>query len=137
MPTTDPLKIKEKQKRYYQKHRKRILAYHKEYRQRPEYKERYRKRSRDWALCNPEKIKAKEQRQKEKRWALLKEIKSNPCSDCGGSFPHPAMDFHHPNGDGGKFDFYHRPEAAVRLEAEKCILLCSNCHRVRHFSGTL
>ena len=58
------------------------------------------------------------------------------CLDCGKSFPDYVYDFHH---TGGK-DV--NPSKALtwsptRAEAEitKCVLLCSNCHRIRHFGG--
>ena len=58
------------------------------------------------------------------------------CHDCGESFPPCVYDFHHL--DRAVKDM--NPSAALNmskakrlLEMEKCIMLCANCHRVRHF----
>lgn len=61
--------------------------------------------------------------------------KAAPCTDCGGVFPPRAMDFHHLKNKGRKlFNIsraYSRSDAAILAELKKCILLCSNCHRLR------
>lgn len=58
------------------------------------------------------------------------------CGDCGQSFPQCVFEFHHL--DPSKKDF--NPSAAMRLteermweELSKCIMLCSNCHKIRHW----
>jgi len=57
------------------------------------------------------------------------------CLDCGGKFPPSVYDLHHTN---GTKEFAMSALIAMattdRLEAElaKCVLLCSNCHRIRH-----
>ena len=72
-------------------------------------------------------------RKKRKEW---KEYKAGlSCSNCG--FDHPAcIDFHHPPGTkeysvndlakNGRFKLAYK-------EAAKCIVLCSNCHRIHHY----
>jgi hypothetical protein len=56
------------------------------------------------------------------------------CADCGGVFHPSAFDFHHLHGKdadpsrllaGGS-------AAAIAAELSKCVLLCANCHRIRH-----
>jgi hypothetical protein len=58
------------------------------------------------------------------------------CSACKGSFHPAAYDFHHL--DPSKKDFG-ITSAMIKMslqrvleEAEKCILLCANCHRIEH-----
>lgn len=56
------------------------------------------------------------------------------CFDCKKSFPPCVFDFHHEG------DKERNPSAALTMSPEKaevemlkCVLLCSNCHRIRHF----
>lgn len=60
------------------------------------------------------------------------------CADCGGSFHHSAMDFHHIDSSVKETNvsilIRTADMAAAVAEARKCILLCANCHRVRHAS---
>lgn len=66
-----------------------------------------------------------------KRW--MHEQKSKPCVDCGKTYPPCCMDFHHLRDK--KFQIGSALYVAMpRLlkEIEKCVLLCANCHRIRH-----
>ena len=76
-----------------------------------------------------------------KRWIQRKQdaIKKlgGECTDCKQSFPYQVYDFHHL--DPSKKDFSWnkmRLQTQTTLDAElaKCILLCANCHRLRHSS---
>ncbi len=64
---------------------------------------------------------------------FLDSLKSDPCLDCGESF-HPAvMNFHHIGEktiEVAKL-VNHSPDV-IRAEVAKCVLLCSNCHIMRH-----
>lgn len=71
--------------------------------------------------------------------AKLKAIEylGGKCFDCGGSFPPYVYDFHHLDGE-TKLD---NPSRFLRgnwdlavAELDKCVLLCANCHRGRHFN---
>ena len=58
------------------------------------------------------------------------------CSDCGES--HPAtLDFHHVNPEEkeiniGKVTTVGWSIGRIEKEIEKCVVLCSNCHRKHH-----
>lgn len=57
------------------------------------------------------------------------------CVDCGGSFPLEVFDFHHKRGDKNftiSAEMETQPEESLMAEARRCILLCANCHRIRH-----
>lgn len=61
--------------------------------------------------------------------------KGGHCLDCGGVFQACVYDFHHI--DPTQKDFTIGCEdgaswARIKVELDKCVLLCSNCHRVRH-----
>lgn len=59
------------------------------------------------------------------------------CNDCGQSFPPCVYDFHHLDPTKKDVDpsyaMTRRPTQMWR-ELEKCVMLCSNCHRIRHHS---
>jgi hypothetical protein len=66
---------------------------------------------------------------------LLDSLRDVPCADCGGRFPPCSMDFDHR-------DPATKVAAVTRLvgragpdrilaEAEKCDIVCANCHRAR------
>lgn len=60
----------------------------------------------------------------------------NRCVDCGKSYPDYIYDFHHLSGE-TKVD---NPSAILKKswekakqELDKCVLVCANCHRERHY----
>lgn len=59
------------------------------------------------------------------------------CSRCQGKFPPHVYDFHHKDSKEKEFtigkELLHRNMLEVYEEANKCELLCSNCHRERYF----
>ena len=63
--------------------------------------------------------------------------KDKPCLDCGGVFPHYCMDYHHLDAeskDNSISRLLKDGYGMVRIQEEidKCVLLCANCHRIRH-----
>lgn len=87
-----------------------------------------------WALC---KAHFRARRRRVIRGCCI-EFMGGACADCGESFPHAVYDFHHLNSS----EKEHSPSnmidassiSAIAAEAAKCILLCANCHRIRHCS---
>ena len=73
-------------------------------------------------------------KKKEDKKAKLRAIKSQPCADCGISYPPYVMDFDHVR---GKKEFNIGENALflawsrVETEIAKCDIICSNCHRER------
>ena len=58
------------------------------------------------------------------------------CHDCGGTFPVCCYDFHHINPEEKKFEIAPRLDGnfqTILEEAAKCVMICSNCHRIRHY----
>ena len=74
-------------------------------------------------------------RARAKMIALVAELKSHPCTDCGGHFPHFVMDFDHVRGTKrGIISRMSKGRAAlakILAEIEKCEIVCANCHRIR------
>lgn len=66
--------------------------------------------------------------------AYIDGVKSVPCMDCGGSFPPVCMDFDHIQ---PKFMSIAKMYSQVykldliKLEIQKCEIVCANCHRLR------
>lgn len=72
----------------------------------------------------------------QERKSLAVKYKQSKCLDCGGSYPDCVYDFHHL--DPSTKDY--NPSTSMKLslevmyaELDKCVMLCSNCHRIRHF----
>ena len=76
------------------------------------------------------------QRRREKIKEMAIEYKGGKCQCCGYDKYNGALEFHHLNpkekdfgiGEGG----YIRSFEKVKNELDKCILVCSNCHKEIH-----
>ena len=71
------------------------------------------------------------------RKILFVNEKGGKCQECGYSKNLAALEFHHINSaekrfklDGRRFSNCNMDD--LRKEAEKCVLLCSRCHREAH-----
>ena len=82
----------------------------------------------------------KQRREELKKKAV--EYAGDKCSDCGQTFPQCVYDFHHTEEDRnnkkdktiGHMTHDCRPWKVIKEEVDKCVLLCANCHRLRHFT---
>ena len=91
-----------------------------------------------WIKNNPEKVEGMRRRKMEAKKAAKIDIilKSNGCSKCGLKFDGTndcVFDLHHINPEEKEY----RPSDIksvehFKKEAEKCIVLCANCHRLIH-----
>lgn len=63
----------------------------------------------------------------------LNHWKSSPCTDCGQTYHHAAMDFDHVRGSkvSGVAQMWSWRRERVLGELAKCDLVCANCHRIR------
>lgn len=122
-------RVIEKAKEYTNTHKDKSIAYHKEYYSNPENNKR-----------RAETSKLARIRRREIFKRLLIEYKGGKCERCGYNKYDGALDFHHidpttkKNNLSGFSTYY---EAMGKLdeakkEADKCLLLCSNCHREEH-----
>jgi len=100
---------------------------------------RTRRQHRRWLATRTPSISTRIESQRQ-RWRyhadLLDRMRSVPCADCGGIFAQCAMDFDHR--DGTKKSRSVTRMITGRLEpmlaeAEKCDIVCANCHRLRTF----
>lgn len=85
-----------------------------------------RKRYLSWAVS--------ERRRKLKEMAVA--YKGGACLDCGYSKCMAALQFHHRDPKAKKFAFslagVTRSWAKLKVELDKCDLVCANCHAERH-----
>lgn len=101
-------------------------------------------RTRDWYARNPEakararaNTKKNAHRLRAERRAVIDKLKARPCADCGKTFPPYVMEFDHIPERGKKFmnisDMLPKGMSMRRIleEADKCDLVCANCHRIR------
>ena len=66
---------------------------------------------------------------------LIVEYLGGKCSICGYNKEISALDCHHNDGKEKEFSICNRRSSNIntlKSELDKCILLCSNCHRERH-----
>ena len=78
-----------------------------------------------------------QRRRRDKRKDLLVERFGDRCHDCGGTFHKCMYDFHHVNPLEKKFEIapaLDRNWNTILEEVDKCVMLCSNCHRLRHYN---
>ena len=81
---------------------------------------------------------------KEANKEYIRAYKDRPCADCGGVFPVCCMDLHHVeqegrdsktkrNGNSLVSQLCHFSRERIDAELSKCVVLCANCHRIRHW----
>ena len=92
-----------------------------------EYGKKYREKNRNSPFKNKRKL----------EFCLYK---GGCCTECGFKATEktiPAFDFHHVNPSEKEYtpsDLLMSEKSKVLKELDKCILLCSNCHRILHFN---
>ena len=72
--------------------------------------------------------------------AYVAERKAQPCADCGRSWPAKVMHYHHVDPSGKSASIASlisrgAPVPVIEAEIAKCVLLCGNCHVLRHLEG--
>ena len=75
----------------------------------------------------------KQHRRKIKQKAI--ELFGSVCLDCKQSYPLSVYDFHHldpETKDVSIKTLYNSTWDKLEIELKKCVLLCANCHRIRH-----
>ena len=91
-----------------------------------------RRQNPEYVLLHNSKISARQKQNKR----LAVEYKGNKCNDCQQSFPDCVYDFHHldpKQKDTNPSELLKKSFDKAKDELDKCVLLCSNCHRLRHF----
>jgi hypothetical protein len=98
-------------------------------------------RCREYVKNKPEMLRKRVEKNKammREKKAQLVAYKGGVCLDCGGVFPTCCYHFDHrepAQKTAGIAQLMHRPIEEVKLEADKCDLVCANCHAVRTFGN--
>lgn len=121
-----PKDRKEYLKEYREKNREVLLSKNKKYRG-EYYTEKYK-----------DKRIARTNEYRRKWYELIKQKGKDRCSKCGYNKCFDALDYHHINPEEKKYNIGHlictTPSEEKMKELDKCICLCSNCHRELHSS---
>lgn len=115
----NPDKLEEKK----QKDRER---YHANRERKLEYQRKYYEENKDSTL-------ARQAVYREESRIIISEAKKAPCADCKQRFPEVCMQFHHldPSTKTNTVSALGHP-TTVKKEIAKCIVICANCHCIRH-----
>jgi len=73
----------------------------------------------------------------EERAKFITSLKGGSCRLCGYDKCQAALEFHHMDPSQKDFQINKRwsmTDEAILKELEKCVLLCSNCHREVHYN---
>lgn len=128
----DPEKSRQQSAKYRAKNRDKVNKKLSEY--------YYKKKESDpeWYEAKKARENKKNRERSEKNRKIINEFKSQGCSRCGYNEHPAALDCHHVRDK--KFSLGSRLSRATKQqiteELEKCIVLCSNCHRIEHYHTT-
>jgi hypothetical protein len=100
-----------------------------------EHPEKTKENMRRWREIHGEEEKRSWQEYRRNNKKLCIEYLGGKCSVCGGTFHPDVYDFHHR--DENEKDvcvarLLTRKFEKITSELDKCVLLCSNCHRLHH-----
>lgn len=95
-------------------------------------------RNRRYYLANRERLLLKKRHELDLINTHIREVKSQPCMDCGGFFHFSAMQFDHRPDEVKSFEIGSTWARGWKLdriieEIQKCDLVCANCHAVRTY----
>lgn len=97
-------------------------------------RERYR-HDRDHRENHKAYVRESRRRRRVRVTKLLDEIRSAGCAECGQSPDQAQMHFHHRDPEAKSFEianWVNHSDDALRIELEKCEVLCFKCHRDKH-----
>lgn len=104
-----------------------------------EYKEYQRNYQRAWHQRNKARRLAKIYARRAAIYEYIHSVKEKHyCADCGQQ--HPAtLQFHHINAESKAFNIGDAIRDGIgfdriKAEIDKCIVLCANCHAIRHYN---
>lgn len=137
---------REKDKRYYEANKEKKKEYQRAYH--AANRERANEISRQYHAANKERareyqakyVPANRLRRKaervERKLAAIARL-GGRCTDCKQEYHHAVFEFHHLDPTEKEYEpyrlFAQKDQEKIDNELAKCVLLCSNCHRLRHY----
>lgn len=121
--------IRKKQNEWYEANREHRIKYIRKYRlDRPEKFPNVTGNTRDCSSSNVRRASRKE---------FCVSYKGGSCEDCGLTTKHYSVyDFHHTDPSTKSFGIAGRGRGVkmetLKEELDKCVMICANCHRIRH-----
>jgi hypothetical protein len=112
-----------------------------------EYRDQYRKErylknkdkqivySTQWAKDNKDKVNLRQRTARLNNKIKAIEYLGGVCKNCKNKYPPRVFDFHHVDGSTKDISMNKAIRLSwnkVKVEMDKCILLCANCHRLEH-----
>lgn len=94
-------------------------------------------RQREFRKENKARLKAQTRFRRETLKQRAVNYKGGKCEDCLAQFPLCVYDFHHVDPTTKDNDVGSMIQSSwkfVKDELDKCVLLCANCHRIRHYT---
>lgn len=93
-----------------------------------------RERINEWYSDNRERRQEVATASKRAIKARAVEYMGGKCADCGGVFHQCVMQFHHldPHTKERNPSHFFTSWNKAKVELDKCVMLCANCHMVRH-----
>lgn len=92
----------------------------------------------EWWAKSPEMRDKQNARAREMRKRINEMLRAHKvavgCVDCGYKAHHAALEFHHFGDDKNINLSFAKSVAQAEREMVKCEVLCSNCHRIRHWN---
>jgi hypothetical protein len=87
------------------------------------------------SMCKPCRGSYHRLRRRDRKRQII-EFLGGQCQDCGLVDLPEVYDCHHKDGSDKDFSIasVKRRFESIKAELEKCVLLCANCHRRRHYS---
>jgi len=82
------------------------------------------------------KLKASDRARRAAATEFMRSLKTEPCTDCGVTYPPYVMDFDHVRGDKLftiGMSTQTKSKQQILDEAAKCDVVCANCHRKRTY----
>ena len=118
---------------YYQKNKEKILEQTKK--RYLNNKEHYLNYQKEYRRKNRQLVTDKQRQVRQSKLQSLILMLGNCCDICKQQYPSCVYDFHHNNPEEKKFtigSYMGYKLETLKKEADKCTLLCANCHRIVH-----
>ena len=103
----------------------------------PKNKEKRKNYLKEWNKLNRDKQSDYHKREYDKIRKIIEKAKDKPCIDCNIKYPYYVMDFHHVKGKKLINIGLSRSMKKTIKEIEKCVVICSNCHRIRTWKNKI